>query len=86
MDNAQTASVTLTASRTLDNPSNMKAGATYVIRFIQGGAGSFGVTFGSAYVTADDSGVAYTKTLSTAVSSYTTVRFYCDGSNMIAIP
>ena len=77
--------VTLTANRILDNPTNLIAGKVYSIRVVQGGTGSYTLTFGANYVTKDDSTVAYTKTLSTAVGSFTTIQFYTDGTNMIGL-
>lgn len=46
---AQVAKVTLGGNRTLDNPTNMIAGATYQLRIIQDGSGLRSLSFGSAY-------------------------------------
>lgn len=46
---AQVAVVTLGGNRTLDNPTNMVAGATYQLRIVQDGTGARSLSFGSAY-------------------------------------
>ncbi len=46
LNTKQTAVVTLSASRILDNPTNMKPGATYMLAVI---AGAFTLTYGTAY-------------------------------------
>lgn len=49
LDDAQTAKVTLSGNRTLNNPTNMQAGGTYQLRIIQDGTGNRTLSFGSAY-------------------------------------
>lgn len=41
--------VTLGAARQLDNPTNLVAGMSWVVRVIQGGAGTFALTFDTYY-------------------------------------
>lgn len=84
LDNNQVAVVTLTANRILANPTNMKDGGTYILRIIQGGAGSFTISFGNAYVSKNDSTTPFTQTLSTAAGSFTTIAFTSDGTKMIS--
>ncbi len=71
--------VTLTASRILDNPTNLKAGGVYRLRVIQGGAGSFVLTYGTAY----DFPGGTAPTLTTAVGAVDLLTFYSDGTNML---
>jgi hypothetical protein len=62
----------------------MKAGATYIIRFIQDGVGSHTISFGSAYKSKEDSGVSYVTSLPVTAAASKVVAFYCDGTNMYA--
>lgn len=74
----QCSHVTLGGNRTLSNPTNMQAGATYILRVIQDGTGSRLLSYGTAYKW--PSGVA--PTLSTAAGAIDILTFYCDGTNM----
>lgn len=74
LDDEQTAKVTPTGTRILDNPTNQVAGGTYLLRVI--GAGD--LTFGSAYKW--PSGTA--PTFTGAPSSIDILTFYSDGTNM----
>lgn len=78
LDDAQTAKVTLAGNRTLDNPTNLVAGGTYVLRIIQDGTGTRTLAYGSAYKF--PGGTA--PTLSTAAGAEDIITFYCDGTNM----
>ena len=49
MYQGQTAIVTLTGNITINNPTNLRAGEAYALKIIQGGVGSFLVTWGSAF-------------------------------------
>lgn len=82
LDTAQTAFVDLGGNRTLDNPTNMKAGATYILRVIQDSSGSRTLAFGSAYLF--PGGTA--PTLTTAGGAVDLLSFYCDGSAMLCVP
>jgi len=82
LDSAQTAKVTLGGNRTLSAPSNMKAGATYILRVIQDGTGSRTLSLASAYKKAGGA----TLTLSTAAGAIDILSFYCDGTYMYLIP
>lgn len=82
LDNAQAAFVDLGGNRTLDNPTNMKAGATYILRVIQDTSGSRTLAFGNAYLFSG--GTA--PTLTTAGGSVDLLTFYCDGSAMLCVP
>lgn len=78
LDNAQTATVTLGGNRTLDNPTNMHAGATYILRVEQDSTGSRTLAYGTAYMFPGGTDPVLTTTaLATDILS-----FYCDGTNM----
>jgi hypothetical protein len=81
LDDNQTSTVTLAGNRTLDNPTNMKAGATYILKVVQGGTGSYTLAYGTAYKF--QGGVA--PTLSTAIGAVDILRFYSDGTNMYGV-
>jgi len=78
LDAEQTATVTLTGNRILDNPTNLKAGGTYILRVVQDGVGTRTLTYGSAY---KFSGGA-APTLSTGIGAVDLLTFYSDGTNM----
>lgn len=78
LDNAQAAKVTLGGNRTLDNPTNLIAGGTYVLRVIQDATGSRTLSYGSAYDWGDDGA----PTLSTAANSIDILTFVSDGTKM----
>lgn len=82
LDTAQTATVTLAGDRTLDNPTNLKAGGTYILRVVQDATGTRTLTLGSAYKTPNGGGV----TLSTAPNAVDILSFYSDGTNMLTVP
>ena len=67
------------ASRTISNPTNMRAGFNYTLRFKQDSAGSRTITWGSAFKWSG--GTA--PTLSTGADKVDILRFYCDGTNML---
>jgi hypothetical protein len=71
--------VTMTANSTF-NFAGMTAGSAYAVRIVQGGSGSYAVTWPSA--TKWPGGVA--PTLSTAVGSIDLVSIYYDGTNYYA--
>jgi len=71
------ATVTLGASRTIAAPTNQKVG-TYILRVIQGGSGSYNITWNGNYKwTAQTAPV-----LSTAVGAVDIITFFSDGSKM----
>jgi hypothetical protein len=71
------ATVTLGASRTIAAPTNQKVG-TYILRVIQGGAGSYTLTWNGNYKwTAQTAPV-----LSTAVGAVDIITFFSDGTKM----
>lgn len=72
------ARVTLGGNRTLGAPSNMAAGATYVLRVVQDGTGSRTLAFNAAYKF--PGGAA--PTLSTDAGGVDLLSFYSDGSAM----
>jgi hypothetical protein len=82
--NAQTdpaAKVTLAGNRTLDNPTNLAAGATYVLRVIQDATGSRTLAYGSAFKWPGGSA----PTLSTAANAVDVLTFYCDGTSLFGV-
>ncbi len=82
LDNEQTAFVTLGGNRTLDNPTNMQAGATYILRIEQDTTGSRTLAYGTAYLF--PGGTA--PVLTTAGLSVDLLTFSCDGSVMLGVP
>lgn len=81
LDTNQVAKVTLGGDRTLDNPSNMKAGAMYTLRIIQDATGSRLLSFGTAYKF--PGGVV--PTLTSTANAVDIITFICDGTNMYGI-
>jgi hypothetical protein len=81
LDDAQAATVTLAGNRTLDNPTNMKAGGTYIIRVLQDGTGGRTLLYGSAYKWAGGT----PPTLSTGANDVDILTFYSDGTNMFGV-
>ena len=77
----QVTTVTLSGNRTLANPTNKVAGATYILIVIQDGTGSRLLSYGTDYKF--PGGVA--PTLSTAANSIDVLSFVCDGSNMLGV-
>jgi|688.fasta_scaffold00037_70 hypothetical protein len=73
----QVATVTIGASRTMGAPSNLKVG-TYILHVIQGGSGSYGITWNSVFKW--PAGVA--PVLSTAVGARDVFSFISDGTNL----
>lgn len=82
LDLQQVAKVTLGGNRTLDNPTNMKDGATYIVRVSQDGAGSRALGFGSAY----DWGDAGPPALSVGPNKMDVLTFVSDGATMFGVP
>jgi hypothetical protein len=72
------AKVTLTANRTLDNPTNMKVGATYLLRVIQDAGGTNTLAYDTAYLF--PGGTA--PVLSVAGNAIDIISFYSDGTSM----
>lgn len=72
------AEVTLTDNRTLDNPTNLINGASYILLIKQDGTGNRTLTFGSAYKFPD--GTA--PTLSTDPNAVDIIAFISDGTNL----
>lgn len=81
LNTAQAAKVTLAGNRTLDNPTNMKAGGTYILRVIQDGAGSRTLAYGAAYKW--PGGTA--PTLSTGGGAVDILTFVSDGTSMFGV-
>ena len=77
----QVAKVTLGGNRTLDNPTNQKAGSTYILRIIQDATGSRTLAFGSAY----DFPGGTAPTLTAAANAVDLLTFVSDGTNMLGV-
>jgi hypothetical protein len=73
----QVATVTIGASRTMAAPTNLKVG-TYILSVIQGGSGSYGITWNSVFKWT--AGVA--PVLTTTVGARDVFTFYSDGTNL----
>lgn len=76
---AQVAEVTLEGNRTLANPTNQRAGATYLLIIRQDATGSRTLNFDTAYKFASADGVP---TLSTAANAVDVISFISDGTNL----
>jgi hypothetical protein len=74
----QVTSLTLGGNRTLQNPTNLVDGATYILTVRQDGVGGRTLAYGSAYQF--PGGTA--PTLSTSTSAVDIITFVCDGTNM----
>lgn len=81
LDDAQSAKVTLEGNRTLDNPTNMVDGGTYVLRVKQDATGSRTLSFGSAY----DFGEAGEPVLTTTANKVDILTFISDGTKMFGV-
>jgi len=77
----QVCSVTLTDNRTLDNPTNMKDGATYILRVIQDAGGTNTLAYGNAYKWEGGTAPVITAT-GDAIDILT---FVSDGTNMYGV-
>lgn len=77
----QVSSVTLWGNRTLDNPTNMVDGATYILIVKQDGTGSRTLAYGTAYKRTW--GTA--PTLSTGANAVDILSFVSDGTNMYGV-
>ena len=71
--------VTLAGNRTLDNPTNLVAGESHVLRVVQDGTGTRTLAYGSAYKFAGGTAPTLTAGAGGAVDL---LEFYCDGTNM----
>ena len=77
MDAGAAAKVTLGGNRVMGAPTNMRAGATYILMIIQDGTGSRTITsWNSVFKWAGGSAPV----LSTAINAKDIVSFYCDGT------
>lgn len=78
LDGAQAAKVTLAGNRTLDNPTNMKAGGSYQLRVIQDATGGRTLAYGTAYKWPGGSAPV----LSTGANDVDIISCISDGTNM----
>lgn len=77
----QVAQVTLGDNRTLDNPTNLQAGATYILIVRQDATGSRTLAFGTAYKF--PGGTA--PTLTTTANAIDIITFITDGTDMFGV-
>ena len=80
-DSNQVAKVTLGGNRTMAAPTNMKDGATYILRIIQDGTGSRTITWNAVFKWSG--GTA--PTLSTGAGAIDIITFISDGTNMYGV-
>jgi len=78
VDEAQTAKVTLAGNRTLGAPTNLKAGAAYILRVIQDATGTRTLAYNAVFKF--QGGTA--PVLSTAANAIDILSCYCDGTDM----
>lgn len=81
MANGIHATVTITANRVLDNPTNMQAGAIVVLKVVQDGAGAHTLTYGTAYKWVG----AAAPVVAAGSNAVSILTFFCDGTNMYEI-
>jgi len=81
LNSAQVAKVTLGGNRTLDNPTNMVDGGTYILRVIQDGTGTRTLSYGSAYKW--PAGVA--PVVAAGANDISVLTFVSDGTNMYGV-
>ena len=72
------AEAVLTASVTLANPTNLKAGANYTLKVTQDGTGSHTLGYGSAFKFP----AGTPPVITAAANSVDVIKFYCDGANL----
>lgn len=82
LDLNQVASVTLAGNRTLDNPTNMKAGSTYILIVNQDGTGDRTLAYDTAYKFIGGTAPVLTTGTPSAVDILT---FVSDGTNMYGV-
>lgn len=78
LNTQQTAGVTIAGNRTLANPTNMQAGATYRIRVTQDVTGGRTLSYGTAYKWLNNGGNPPTLSTTGGVSDF--IDFECDGT------
>lgn len=78
---AQNAVVTLGGNRTLDNPTNIKSGANYVLKVIQDGTGSRTLAFGNLYKFPGGA----VPTLTPTANAVDILTFWSDGTNLYGV-
>lgn len=79
LSTAPAAKLTMAGNRTIDNPTNMQAGAVYTLRLIQDATGGRVPSWGTAYVFGDNG----TPTFSTVANKSNLLAFYCTGTQML---
>ena len=81
LDSEQVAKVTLAGNRTLDNPTNMVDGGTYILRVTQDATGTRTLSYGSAY----DFGAEGAPVLTTTAAKTDILTFVSDGTSMFGV-
>lgn len=74
LDDAQTAKLILTGDFTLNNPTNFKGGATYILEVVQDGTGGHSLTFDTMYIMP----LSFTPVVMQAANETTLFSFYCN--------
>jgi len=77
----QVSKVTLAGNRTLDNPTNMVDGGTYILRVIQDATGTRTLAYGSAYKFPNGDAPV----LSTTAADVDFITFISDGTSMFGV-
>lgn len=72
------ATATLTANRTLDNPTNLQAGAVVVLKVVQDAGGAHTLAYGTAYKWVGGSA----PTVAAGANAVSILTFLCDGTNL----
>ncbi len=78
LDDNQVTGVIIAGNRTIDNPTNMVDGATYILRVTQDAVGSRTLTWGAAFIWPDD----LPPVLTTTANKTDVIAFISDGTNM----
>lgn len=78
LDNAQVAKHVATENTTLDNPTNMVDGGTYIFKFVQHASAAKTLTFGNAYRWAG----GFAPSVSTGLGAVDIFTFVSDGTHM----
>lgn len=78
MNNGIHAAVTITANRTIDNPTNLQAGAVVVLKVVQDGVGAHTLSYGTAFKWA----AASAPIVAPGANAVSILTFLSDGTNL----
>jgi len=82
VDLAHVATVTLNGNKTLDNPTNMEDGQTYLLIVKQDGTGGYTLSYGTAYKWPEGGIIPV---ISTVANNVDIISFVSDGTSMFGI-